>query len=170
MAAYLTQTQEKALRAEVVDLIETIGDLAGNVYDRRRSFNSRTDFIDRNKSAVSDKFEIRFIEVSLVNVEDSPTEGFADCPVPILTYNLHLFHEFADERTDGTNSDDDFSALILALRAKFLQKLKFDNGRVECDGIVFDEFTQIGQDTFTDIRGHYKDATLRMFYYDEADD
>lgn len=171
--AYLTGEDEAALRAEIVAEIEAIGALAGNVFNRRRQFNSKTDFIARTTKLVGEsgkeKKEVRFVEVELINIEDSPDEGFADCPAVILTYNLHIFHEFADERSDETNSDFDFNTCLLKLRARFLSKFEWieNRGRAESDGLTFPELTQFGNDGFTDIRGYSKDVELRIICYDE---
>jgi hypothetical protein len=89
------------LRAEIAADLATIA-LCGNVFDRRRKFNSRQDFIERTQATIgagsTKGKEVRLVEIELVDLSDSD-EGFADCPVPALTYNLHLFHEFADTRT-----------------------------------------------------------------------
>jgi hypothetical protein len=170
----ITISDEQTLRAELAADLATIP-VAGNVFDRRRKFNSRQDFLQRTQQTIgtgSGKTkEIRFIELELINVEDSPDEGFDDCPVAILTYNLHIFHEFNDGRTDGSNSDTDFNDAIFQLRSKFLSKRKFVSGRVQTDAGITPpgtEFTQFGNDTFTDVTGHFKDLTLKVNYYDEA--
>lgn len=174
--AHITITDEQTLRAEIVAYLQTIA-LAGNVFDRRRKFNSRTDFFQRCGQDIgtgsTKTREIRFTEIELLNVEDSPDEGFDDCPVAVLSYGLHIFHEFADSReSDDSNSDKDFTQLLLTLRSKFLSKRTFVGGRaVSQDSLTppeATEFTQFGGDTFTDIVGHYKDLTLKVNYYDQS--
>lgn len=171
--ANVTIEDEQALRGEIVALLETVP-LAGNVFGRRRKFNSRNDFLERVGSTLgtgnAKTREIRFIEVELINLEDSD-EGFAECPVPVLTYNLHVFHEFNDKRPDGSNSDRDFTAMLLELRRLFSARRQFLDRRACVDPSIMPpdatEFTQFGADTVADVWGHSKDLTLKVFIYDE---
>lgn len=173
---HLTIELEQSLRAEIVAAIVSIGDLAGNVFDRRRKFTSRKDFLDRVGQTIgtgSNKVrEIRFTELELLNFEDAAGEGFDDCPVPVLTYGLHIFHEFSDNRADGSNSDKDFTNYLFLLRSKMLNTRYFQSRKAVADWSVMPEdateFTQFGGDTFTDVVGHYKDLVLKILYYDEA--
>jgi hypothetical protein len=163
---------EQALRGEIAADLATIP-LAGNIFDRRRKFNSRQDFLKRCGVTIGADAEVtrevRFVEIELINVEDDPDEGFDDCPVAVLTYNFHLFHEFNDGRVDESNSDTDFTDLILQLRTKYLDKREFVSGTVVSESGLTPpdgtEFTQFGADTFTDIVGHFKDLTFKAKYY-----
>lgn len=172
---HITIDLEQSLRAEIVAAIATI-ELAGNVFDRRRKFTSRADFLRRVGQTIgtgsAKTREVRFTEIELVNFEDDANEGFDDCPVAILTYNLHLFHEFNDGRDDGSNSDKDFTDLLFLLRSKMLNTRYFASRKAVADWSINPEdgteFTQFGGDTFTDLVGHFKDLTLKVRYYDEA--
>lgn len=166
--ANITITEEQACRARIVADVTGIGPLAGKVFNRRRSISSRKDFFAKLGNDVDDKTEIRYIEIELLNIEDSETEGFDDCPVAVLTYNLHLFHEFADLRSDNSNSDKDFTELLLLLRTFFLgeQEFTITGWEIQTQPLIFSEFTQFGNDTFTDVRGHWKDLTLKANFYD----
>lgn len=169
--AKISITDEQAVRAKIVADIAAI-DLSGNVFDRRRRITSRKNFFDQLGTSVGSgaaaKTEIRFVDVDLLNIEDSPDEGFDDCPVAIATYNLHLFHEFADLRDDESNSDKDFTDLLLRLRSHFLDEREFNisGWEIQLQPLQFPEFTQFGNDTFTDVVGHFKDATLIAHFYD----
>lgn len=164
----ITITDEQEFRAALLADLETIV-LAGKVSPRRRSVNSRADFFKKLGMTVNEKVEIRFCEIELLNIEDDETEGFDDCPVANLTYGLHLFHEFADDRSDDTNSDTDFTELLLLLRSFFLDKRDYSltNWNVETDPIKPADFTQFGNDTFTDVVGHFKNMTLITGFYDK---
>lgn len=173
--ARITIDDEQALRSEIVTDLNAIEGI-GFVFDRRRKFTSRTDFLARTKTAIGSgssiaKF-VRFAELELSNIEDSPDEGFDDCPVAILTYTLHIFHEFADELPGGSNSDKDFNQVIFALRDRFLSKRRFASGLALTDAgitpIDGTDFSQFGADPFTEIVGHSKDLLLKVNYYDEA--
>jgi hypothetical protein len=166
--ANITITDEQEFRAAFLADLETFV-LAGNVFPRRRSVNSRADFFKKLGKVVSEKTEIRFVEIDLLNIEDNETEGFDDCPVANLTYGLHLFHEFADIRSDDTNSDTDFTELLLLLRSFFLSKRDYvlTNFDVQTDPIKPADFTQFGNDTFTDTIGHFKNLTLVTGFYDK---
>lgn len=163
----ITIADETAFRAALITYVET-EPLAGNVFDRRRQITSRKDFFEKLGKSVNAKTEIRFTEIELINIEDSPDEGFDDCPVAVLTYNFHCFHQFADSRSDGSNSDRDFTNLLLRLRSMFLSERSFVTGTgwiVETQPLTGSEFKQFGNDTFTDVLGHYKDLTLEARFY-----
>lgn len=160
--------QEQATRAQVVADLTAIGALAGKVFGRRRSVASRQEFFKMLGQTVGVKTEVRFIEVELINIDDDPDEGPDDCPVAVLTYNLHTFHEFVDDRGSGSNSDKDFNDLLFRLRTFYLDRREFQASgwRVVTDPLTFPEFTQFGNDNFTDVLGHFKDITLKAYFYD----
>lgn len=164
----LSETDELNIRNEIVALLLT-EPLAGNVFDRRRSISSRADFYRKLNVDVNDGREVRFIEVELLNLDDSPDEGADDNPVALLTYNFHLFHQFVDERSDDSNSDRDFTNLLIRLRRLFLNSRDFIGRRGVSDdaALTADEFTQFGPDTFTDVNGHFKDLTITIRVYDD---
>ncbi len=167
--AKITIDDEQEFRAALV--ADLVAQSAGrNVFNRRRSLNSRADFFLKLGVEVNTETEIRYIDVELINIEDDETEGPDDCPVANLTYNLHLFDQFADERSDDTNSDFDFTALLLGLRSRFLGTREYliTNWEVEVLPITptGGEFTQFGNDTFTDCLGHFKNLTLVAKFYD----
>lgn len=170
----ITIEDEQTLRAEIVAYLAT-EPLAGHVFNRRRMISSRNHFARTLGVAIGDKTttEVRFTELELLNVEDSPDEGFDDCPVAVLTYNVHSFHEFADERADGSNSDRDFNDWILTARRMILDKRTFVDGRaVVVDSLTppeGQEYTQFGSDTLTDCKGYFKDQLLKVNYYDASD-
>lgn len=155
---------EQTLRAEIVAYLETFPVL-GKIFDRRRMISSLADFVDKLSIEVAgDVTEVRYVEIELIDIEDSPDEGFDDCPIGILTYNLHFFAQFADERSDGSNSDKDFTDGLLQLRNGFLNKRTWVSGSAESEPLESAEFSQFGQDTLTDCKGYTKDLTLKVFY------
>lgn len=166
--AKITITDEQAIRTAIANHVDAVA-LAGNVFTRRRAINSRQDFFQKLGVAVGSRLEIRFAEIELLNIEDSPDEGPDDCPVAVLTYNVHLFHEFVDGRADNSNSDTDFTDLLIRLRTAFLNQTEF--AVAGWIGVVQEftpaEFTQFGPDTFTDAVGHFKDFNLVINVYDE---
>lgn len=172
---HLTEAEEHTLRGEIVAYIATVA-LCGNVFDRRRKFNSRNDFLERCGATVgtgaTKKREIRFVEAELLLIDDDATEGFDDCPVPNITYGLHMFHEFVDQRPDGGNSDRSFTDLVLQLRSKILNAPTFLSGRAVVEKRLTEpdetEFRQFGADTFTDVVGHFQDLQMRVKVYDSA--
>jgi len=168
--AKITKTDELQFRAALV--ADLVAQSEGrNVFDRRRSFNSRTDFVEKTGAEVDDETEIRYIDIALINIEDDPDEGPDDCPVANLTYELHFFYQFADARDDSTNSTYDFDGLLISLRSFFLDKREYEitNWIVAVQPITppGSEFTQFGNDTFTDIIGHFKNINLVAQFYDK---
>jgi hypothetical protein len=164
----ITIAQEQAARSQFVADVQAFGALAGNVFNRRRSVSSRQDFFAKLGQTVGVKTFIRYVDIELIQIEDDPTEGPDDCPVAVLTYNLHAFHEFQDEIAGGGNSDYDFTDFLLQMRAFFLDRQAFgiSGWRVETTPLTFPEFTQFGNDNFTDVVGHFKDLTLKAYFYD----
>jgi len=157
--------QEKEVRAALKAWLETFP-ILGNVFDRRRLIVNKIDFVAKlGIDSVDGISEIVFAQIDFLKFEDSQTEGFDDCPVPILVYNIHLFREFADLREDDSNSSDDFISAILTLRDAILNKRGYSFG--VADPVTQDDFAQFGSDGFTDCKGHFTDLTLRVQYYGE---
>lgn len=177
MSHNVTIADEKILRAGLKTFLE-VSAIVGNVHTRRRKINNRADFVDKygvTVAAIENSKIIRFCDIEFIRFEDSPDEGFDDCPVLIATYNLHLFHEFF-EGTDDANSNDDFIQAILTLRDRFLETQDFAAGNFQAQsaglpqggsvGLGMPEFAQFGADAFTDATGHFTDLLLRFNLYD----
>jgi hypothetical protein len=161
--------QETAVRDDIKTLIESLG-VFGTVFPRRRYIKSRQDFVKKlGKKTLDNRTEIRFVEIRFLGFEDSPTLGHDTNPAAILKYQIHVFFEFIDERSDGSNSDEDFTAAILDLRDKFLLTERFGivndttgRKRGSRDPLTQDTFAQFGFDTLTDCEGHFVDLRLNV--------
>lgn len=169
MASNITGTDLAEAIAELKTRFEAL--TVGNVLDRRRYVASKQDFVRLfGTTAVDGKKEIRFLEFEFLRFADDQTEGFDECPVANVDFNLHLFHEFNDLYAGGSNSSADFAASILRLRNYILLNREFDltgTKRIVCDPIVQAEFAQFGADTFTDCKGHFTDLTLTVAFYEK---
>src|ERR1043166_2577314 len=155
---------EQTLRSEIVEYLETFP-ILGKIFDRRRMITSKADFVDKlTVEAAGNVSEVQYLELELLDYKDSPDEGFEDCPIAELTYNLHLFKQFADERVDNSNSDKDMTNAILTLRNAFLNKRTWVSGTAESDPLETADFTQFGQDTLTDCKGYSKDLTFKVYF------
>lgn len=149
--------------------------LAGNVFDRRRAFNSRQDFFQRLGVQTSDdQTEIRFTDIECLNITDDDVEGSDANPVAVVAYGLHCFHQFVDSRSDDSNSERDFTELCLVLRDKILNAPEFflatSGWKVLLEPLTPPEgvpFTQFGNDGFVDIVGHSKDFTIEARFYEQ---
>lgn len=164
---HLNEATEHSFRDELIAYASTVT-IVGHVFDRRRLISSRNDFIEKLGIEVEAETLIRYVEIELVDLNDDPDEGFDDCPVAVATYNFHFFHQFKDEFASGGNSDRDFTDALLQFRSKFLSKRFFLNGTVQTQPLKSGDYTQFGQDAFTDMKGYSKDQTLEVRFYDEA--
>lgn len=169
MSAHVIEiADEQSVRAVLAADLATLP-ILGNIFSRRRLITSRADFMDKLGIKRGGKTEIKFCEIDLLQITDSEDEGFDDCPLAILTYNLHIFHEFVDLRADGSNSDTDFTNALIQLRAYGLNKRSFTigltRGIVETEAMLQAEFAQFGNDTFTDCVGHSVDIEWKVYFY-----
>lgn len=107
--------------------IETIPH-TGAVFLKPTFFTSHQDFVDEvgKQVAVNDDLEVQFCQISWLGFEDDPSDGCEDNPSVKIVYKIHFFHQFEQERSDGTNSHDTFVAMILNLRNKFLSSIEID--------------------------------------------
>ncbi len=170
MAHNVTAGDEKTLRGNLKTFLEAIA-ILGNVHTRRRRVDNRADFVTKfgvQIAAVPLNQIVRYVDIEFVRFEDSPSEGFDDCPVLIATYNLHLFQEFF-EVDDDANSNDDAIESLLTLRDKFLETQEFPAGNfdAESEPLTMPEFMSLGNDGFTDAVGHFADLQLRVNFYDD---
>jgi hypothetical protein len=165
---------EQEFRAAFVAYLSAIT-LTGNVFDRRRLFNSRQDFFERTGvENADDELKIRYTEIECLSPSDHDAAGFDDNPAAVLRYNLHLFHEFEDLRSDNGNSDRDFTDLLLQLRNKILQTPKLtlatSGWKVEIEPLTPPEgtpFTQFGTDSLVGVNGHFTDYTVQATFYEQ---
>ena len=168
--ANITIDDEKALRANLKTFLEA-SPILGKIHTRRRRIKSREDFVSKFGvvvAAAGPNKIVRFCEIEFLKFEDSPDEGFDDCPIAAITYGLHLFHEFFDG-TDDANSNDDFIASILEIRRRFLSTQEFAavTFEVESNPVTMPGFASFGNDSFTDCQGHVADLNLIARFYDE---
>lgn len=63
--------------------------------------------------------EVRILFVEFQGFEDT-SKGCDEAPFYNLIYSVRAFQEFIDERTDGSNSSDDFAEFVMNLRDAFL--------------------------------------------------
>lgn len=167
---HFTIDDEKAQRAALATFLATMP-ILGHVFDRRRLITDRRTYAERLGWKIgthnSEEREIRYIAIDFLKVVDSKDEGFDDCPVPIITYNLHIFHEFKDNRAAqgdaDSNSTDDFISAILTLRDAVLNRRDYDFGKA--DPVTMAADAQLGNDGFTDCEGHFADLQIEISSY-----
>lgn len=159
----LTGAQEAQIRTDLKTYFDTLG-VCGHVFTRRRLITSRADFARAlGVRSIDKETEIQFLEIEFLKFTDSTTEGFDDCPAVEITYGLHVFKEFKDLRSDGSNSDLDFVGCILAMRNGILNNRAF--GSAVANPIEQLEFAQFGNDNLTDCKGYSVDLILKVDYY-----
>jgi hypothetical protein len=167
--ANIDKTDVVAFIGNLVAFMATIPSV-GNVLDRRRSIANRQEYADILGIDAVDDLEIKFCETEFLRFEDSPDEGDDDCPIAVLTFGIHLFHEFADLRSDSTNSSFDYIGAILDIRKEFLEgNREFAAGDflAVVDPVTMPDFSQFGNDDFSDAVGHIGNLNLTARFYDE---
>lgn len=160
---FLTPAKENAIREAIRDAIEGLG---VPTFSRRRQISSKQDFYAKlGTLGVGNKTEVRFVQMDLVGMTDLVGEGIDDCPPVRLTYRLHVFFQFADLRSDDSNSTDDFIAFCLDLRHLINELDEVDDG----DGFKhsLSKLTQTGDiltdnDAISDVVGHYAEFTVEV--------
>lgn len=166
----ITGAKEAEIRAAIKAALELLAvhptqpaDV-GHVFERPRLITDRNDFVAKLSRLVADKKEIRYVELSFARFQDDDTEGCDDEPVVGMSFTLHLFQEFVDNRSDDTNSTATFTNTILAIRNYFLWNRNLAPG-MKARPVVQNELARFGQDTLTDCTGHFADLVLTVDYY-----
>jgi hypothetical protein len=120
-AAKLTPAVELIHRQKLKTDLATVAD-TGAVFIRPEFFSSQQDFVKAvcKEVAAGDDLEVQFCQISWLGYEDDPDDPCEDNPTVKIVYKMHFFHQFIQERSDGTNSHDTFTAMIINVRNKFL--------------------------------------------------
>ncbi len=141
------------LKADIESVANT-----GAVFDKLMFFNSEADFAKAvgKQLAAGDDLEVQFCQISFLGFEDDPEDLCEDDPAVKIIYRLHLFHEFKQERKDGTNSHDTFAAAVLNLRNKFLATIQI-NDHTDREALVQDGYiiTDDESEFFKGAFGHW---------------
>lgn len=106
---------EKATREAIRAKWDALPD-SGIVWGRERYVDSLTDYLKLvaiKDEANGNKPVIRAAFVRLVHFEPM-TDDSSVCKTPVrLFYEIDVMYQFEDTRKDGTNSTDDFNALLM---------------------------------------------------------
>ena len=161
----LTPAVELAHRMRLKQHIESVPN-TGGVFTRITFFSSKEDFVAQigRQVAEGDDLEVQFCQVSWLGFEDSASDPCPEDPTVTLNYRLHFFHEFKQERSDGSNSFDTFAQMIINLRNLFLQNQDFDNGNTERKPLKQPEFiiTNGESEFFRGAYGHFVNLTTKI--------
>ena len=153
----LTPEKELALRQQLKTDIETVP-ATGAVFIKPEYFTSEQDFLDAvGKEVVAgEDLEVRFCQISFLSFEDNDQDGCEDNPAVSVRYKIHFFHQYVSERSDGSNSHDDFVAMLLNLRNNFLQTIEID-ANTEREALKQDGFmiTDDESEFFKGAFGHW---------------
>jgi len=160
---FLTPAKELAIREAIRSEIETLG---VPTFSRRRLISSKQDFYAKlGTLAIGNKTEVRFVQMDLINFTDLVGEGIDDCPPVRLAYRLHVFFQFADLRSDDSNSTDDFIKFCLDLRHLINELDEVDDGDGRKHSIG--KLTQTSDiltdnDSIADVTGHYAEFLVEV--------
>lgn len=163
-APKLTPEKELANRQQIKADIESVAN-SGAVFIRPAFFTSEQDFIDVvGKEVISgEDLEVRFCQISFVGFEDDPADLCEDNPAVKSIYRIHLFHQFNQGRPDGSCSHDDFVALVINLRNKFLSTIDLD-ANTEREALKMDGFiiTSDESEFFKGAYGHWTNLITKV--------
>lgn len=141
-------------------------DGAANVVADEPLLDSKDDVLDAIcVQNVDDETEVTFIKIDFLKFEDSKTDGCEDNPVVYAVYNLHLFQQFKEKRSDDSTSTGDIKRLVLNLRNLFLATK--NNARrlaaysehlplAQSNSII------LGNDELTGFYGHFTDLLCKV--------
>jgi hypothetical protein len=139
--------------------------ITATAFVRRPVIDSKHDWAELlGKQNVDDELEVKCCTVDLLQFTDSDQEGCDDDPVVTLTYQVHLFHQYKEARSDDSNSTDDFAAAVLDLRNKFLEKNRDVAGVADAEYLPLTQsgFIILGTDPLTGSEGHFVDLIAKV--------
>ena len=115
--------------------------------------------------SVDKKTEVQYIKIDFLGFRDSTTDGCEDNPVVYLSYNLHIFQQLVEKRSDNSTSTKDVKKLVIDLRNLFL--LTENNARIllpntESQPLRQNNFIILGDDPLTGAYGHYIDLVCTV--------
>lgn len=151
----------EALRSKVASVPGAI-----NVITNEPMLDSKHDVLDSVCfQNADDETEVRYLKIDLLGFSDLPEEGCEDNPVVNLNYNLHLFHQLKEVRTDGSSSLKDIKKLVIDLRNAFLPFK--NNARRLAENcthlpLVQGKFIILGSDDVTGYYGHFTDLICKV--------
>ena len=117
----LTPEKEAEILAALTAKVAAVAD-AVNVVADEPLLDSKDNILDTICiQNVDDETEVKFIKIDFLGFEDSDTDGCDDNPVVFLNYNLHVFQQYKEKRSDDSTSTNDIKQLVIALRNRFLE-------------------------------------------------
>lgn len=115
--------------------------------------------------AIDNKTEVKYIKIDFLGFEDSPTDGCDDMPVVYISYNLHVFQQYREKRSDDSTSTNDVKTLVINLRNRFLEtdnRARFFGGNAEHQPLRQNNFILLGNDPLTGAYGHFTDLICKI--------
>ena len=109
--------------------------------------------------------EIIYIVAELTDFEAVEPASSPDCPDVALTYAIHFFMQFVEQRPDDSTSTADFNRAVLELRELFDtdDEIIVDGATVRNDRLLLaNSLTTDEPDSITGADGHSADFTLRV--------
>jgi hypothetical protein len=158
----LTPEKEKSLREALKNKISELPEAF--VFSRRRRISSKQDFFAQLGKTVDSKTEVRFCQIDYLGFEDVLGEGLDDCPPVKVNYSLHVFFQFADLRSDDSNSTDDFISYCLNLRHQInhTQEIVLSGKKHLLSNLLQVSDTITDSDTVSGVEGHYAEFRVTI--------
>ena len=109
--------------------------------------------------------EVQYIKIDFLGFEDSVADGCEDNPIVYLSYNLHIFQQYVEKRSDNSTSTLDIKRLVIDLRNLFL--ITANNARIllpncEHQPLTQNQFIVLNDDPLTRAYGHFVDLICKV--------
>lgn len=139
---------------------------ATNVIADEPLFDSKDDILDAIcLQNADDETEVVYLKIDFLQFEDSETDGCEDNPVSFLSYNLHVFQQYSEKRSDDSSGLNDLKAFLINLRNRFRET--DNNARqllagCETEPLKQNNFIVLGNDPLTGAYGHFTDLLCKV--------
>lgn len=157
----LDPAKELAIRTALGNRIFSV---TAFVFIRRPYIDSRQDWASYAYANTDGELEMKVCTVDLLRFDDSTEYGCDDDPQVTLTYGVHLFMQYNEGRTDGSNSTDDFISKLLYLRYTHLTGDRAVAGVTGAEYLPLVQANSIllGDDPLTGAYGHSVDLIAKV--------
>ncbi|MCD9186711.1 MAG: hypothetical protein LUM44_09770 [Pyrinomonadaceae bacterium] len=159
----LTPAKEIDILTALKTKFEAVEDVSNVIIDDDL-FDSEQDVIDNLsiQKTSDDETEVKYIYISFASFEDQTEDGCEDDPAVTLNYNAHIFWQYKEKRADNSRIANDFKALVINLRNKFLNKNRTLEGIGNCETapLVQNHSIILDNDDLTGFYGYIADFTV----------
>lgn len=141
-------TKERAIRDELVTIYQAV-DASYYVFDKSRFIHSKQHFEANTTFQGIDRGEIRYVQLSFLNFENiaDAAQFDAECVPVRVNYELEVFAQHIGQRSDLSNSDNDYVGYLLDLG-----NATTDNNEIVVSGLMHKLTQMVPRQDKTDIK------------------